>query len=109
MGKPVEITDQTFEREVFSYPGTALVDFWAPWCTPCRMVAPVLEDLALKYNGRVKIAKINVDQNPVAASRFQVQSIPTLIIFKNGKAVDRIIGALPGAQIEARLQAALES
>ena len=102
--KPLEITDATFEREVLSYPGPVVVDFWAPWCGPCRMVAPSLETLATKYNGRAKVAKLNVDENPITASRYQIQSIPTMLFFKNGNLVDRVVGALPLEQIEARLR-----
>jgi len=89
----VEVTDQTFSDEVKS--GTVLVDFWAPWCGPCKMIAPVLEELDKEIGDRVKIAKVNVDDNPESASRFGVMSIPTLIVFKNGEPVDKIIGFQP--------------
>jgi len=105
--KPVEVTDQSFEREVLSYPGTVLLDCWAPWCGPCRLVAPVLDQLAVQYAGRLKVAKLNVDQNPVTASRYAIQSIPTMLIFRNGNQIQRLVGALPKQEIEANLAAAL--
>jgi thioredoxin 2 len=97
---PVDITDQTFKDEVISYPGPALVDCWAPWCGPCQMITPVLQQLAMKYAGRIKIAKLNADENPVTASQFAIQSIPTILVFKNGKNVNRLVGALPRNEIE---------
>ncbi|RZB35462.1 MAG: thioredoxin 2 [Desulfobacteraceae bacterium Eth-SRB2] len=97
---PVDITDQTFKDEVISYPGPVLVDCWAPWCGPCQMITPVLEQLAREYAGRIKIAKLNADENPVTASQFAVQSIPTILVFKNGKNVNRLVGALPKNEIE---------
>jgi len=100
---PVDITDRTFSEQVIGDPGTVLVDCWAPWCGPCRMVAPVLEQLAKEYAGRIKITKLNVDENPLTASRYSVQSIPTMLLFKNGKLVDTVVGALPKQEIEKRL------
>ncbi|GAB7388722.1 thioredoxin [Bacillaceae bacterium] len=90
----VNITDQDFQSEVENG-GTVLVDFWAPWCGPCKMIAPVLEELDSEIGDKVKIAKLNVDENPDATSRFGVMSIPTLILFKNGEVVDKIIGYKP--------------
>ena len=104
---PVDVSDQTFSQEVLSCPGSVLVDCLAPWCGPCRMVAPVLEQLASEYAGSVKIAKLNVDENPVTASRYGVQSIPTMLLFKNGNQVDKLVGALPKQQIERHLEAVL--
>jgi len=86
----VEINDKNFDQEVAQ--GVTLVDFWAPWCGPCRMMAPVIEKLAEEFAGRAKIAKINVDENPAAATRYRVQGIPTLLIFKDGKPVDMVVG-----------------
>ena len=100
---PVDVTDDTFNREVLSHNGTVLVDCWAPWCGPCRMVSPMLEQLASEYAGRAKIVKLNVDENPRSASQFGIQSIPTLLFFKGGKQVQRLVGALPKAEIERHL------
>lgn len=90
----VNVTDQSFKNEVEST-GTVLVDFWAPWCGPCKMIAPVLEELDQEMSDKVKIAKLNVDDNPDTASRFGVMSIPTLIVFKDGQPVDKIVGFQP--------------
>lgn len=87
----VNVTDQSFTNEVEGS-GTVLVDFWAPWCGPCKMIAPVLEELDKEIGGSVKIAKVNVDDNPESASRFGVMSIPTLIVFKDGQPVDKVVG-----------------
>jgi len=99
-GKPVLITDGTFDTEVRK-PGLLLVDFWAAWCGPCLRVAPILEQMAMDLAGTLRIGKLNVDENPRTAERFQVMSIPTMLLFKDGKLVDGIVGALPRAQIEA--------
>ncbi|TMI43547.1 thioredoxin [Candidatus Bathyarchaeota archaeon] len=106
-GKPVVLTDETFEN-VKKYP-FMLVDFWAAWCGPCRLISPVVEELAHEYQGSVWVGKLNVDENPVTADRFHVQSIPTLIMFKDGVPLDRIVGALPKHLIESRLKAHLQS
>lgn len=108
--KPVVITDQTFEREVLQASGRpVLVDCWAPWCGPCRMIAPVMDQLAAESEGRYRIAKLNVDENPLTASRFQIASIPTMLIFKDGKLVDRLIGVQPKPVIAERLRLAARS
>ena len=102
--KPLVVTDATFERDVLragSRP--VLVDCWAPWCGPCRMVGPIMDQLAAESNGRYRIAKLNVDENPIIASQFQIQSIPTMLIFQNGKLVDRLVGAQPKPAIAERL------
>lgn len=104
--KPVVVTDDTFQgllAETKDLP--VLVDAWAPWCGPCRMVGPIMEQLAAEANGRYRIAKLNVDDNPRVASQFQIQSIPTMLVFKNGRLVDRIVGAQPKPAIAARLLA----
>ncbi len=106
---PLSITDASFEREVLSDRGIVLVDFWAPWCGPCLHMAPVLEDLAAGYAGKIKVAKINVDENPLSASRYDTRSIPTLLLFKKGKLVDRLVGALPRAEIEKHIVPLLKS
>jgi thioredoxin 2 len=105
--RPVEVTDRTFQREVMDWSGSVLVDCWAPWCGPCRTVAPILDQLASAYAGRVKIAKLNVDENPGTASQYGIQSIPTMLLFKGGRLLDKVIGALPKAEIERRLQSLL--
>ncbi len=103
INQPVVLTDSNFNSEVSKYP-VMLVDFWAPWCGPCRMVAPVIDQLAREYSGRVVFGKLNVDENQVVAGSFGIQSIPTMMIFKAGKVVDVIIGAMPKAQIEMKIK-----
>src|SRR5918995_1069730 len=103
-GKPVTVTDATFAAEVERSPVPVLLDLWAPWCGPCRMIAPTLEELAKEMAGRVRVAKLNVDENPSTATRFQVRSIPTLLVLKGGKEMERITGVQPKAEIERRLQ-----
>jgi thioredoxin len=107
--KPQVVTDATFAAEVVSASASmpVLVDCWAPWCGPCRMIAPPLDQLAAESGGRYKIAKLNVDENPQTSAQFQIRSIPTLLIFKHGKVVDQIIGAVPKQAIAARLGAQL--
>ena len=98
------LTELDFQNEVISSKGVALVDFWAPWCGPCRMIAPVLEELSAEYNGSAKIVKVNIDENPNLATQYNVMSIPTMIIFKDGKAVDQLVGAMPKPAIAGRLE-----
>jgi thioredoxin 2 len=102
--KPVGVTDANFAEEVERSPLPVLVDMWAPWCGPCRQVGPVVEQLATEFAGRMRVAKLNVDENPVTAARFQIQSIPALLVFKGGREVDRIIGAQPKSEILRRLE-----
>jgi len=102
-GKPIILTDATFDAEVRK-PGTILVDFWAAWCGPCLRVSPTLEAIAKDNAGKMRLGKLNVDENPRTAQRFEVMSIPTMLVFKDGKLVDGIVGALPRAQIEGVLK-----
>ena len=106
--EPIVLTDSNFASEVTKYP-IMLVDFWAPWCGPCRMVSPIIEQLSREYSGTVAFGKVNVDENQRIAASFGIQSIPTLMIFKGSKAVDVIIGAMPKAQIEIKLKQQLLS
>src|SRR5947207_6162556 len=103
MGKPQVTSDQSFEAEVIKAGTPVVVDFWATWCGPCRMVAPVLEEIANEQGDRVKIAKLDVDANPITAGRFGVRAIPTMILFKNGREADRIVGYLPKPQLMQKL------
>jgi thioredoxin 1 len=99
-GSVVELTDSTFSSEVEQADGLVLVDFWAPWCMPCRLVAPVMEQLAGAYAGRVKVVKVNVDESPGTAAAYGIRSIPTLALFKDGVPVEGVLGAVPRAELE---------
>lgn len=101
---PVTVTDETFATEVLGHPRPVLVDLWAAWCAPCRMIAPALEEIAGELMGKVRIAKLNVDENPQAHAGLQVSGIPTLVMFKGGKEVDRVVGALPPPQLRAWIE-----
>lgn len=95
-----QVSDSEFEQTVLKSDKPVFVDFWAPWCGPCRIVGPVIEELAPSYDGKVVIAKMNVDDNPAVAQKFGVTSIPTMMIFKDGQVVDRVIGALPKSELQ---------
>ncbi|MCD4675613.1 MAG: thioredoxin TrxC [Desulfobacula sp.] len=103
LSRPVNVTDNTFDREVLGASLPVLVDCWAPWCGPCKAIGPVLDELALKYRARLKIAKLNVDENPQIGSRYSISSIPTMLLVKNGRIIDTLIGALPKEQLESQI------
>ena len=108
MSKPIVIDDTNFDQNVLQAEMPVLVDFWAPWCRPCLMVAPVLDELAEEYSGKITIARMDVDQNPKTASKYGIMSIPTLLIFKTGKPVGNIIGFKPKPELKRELDAALD-
>jgi thioredoxin 1 len=107
MSKPVKVTDSTFDQDVINSQSPVLVDFWAEWCGPCKMIAPVLDELANEMAGKLTIGKLDVDHNPDTAMAYGVMSIPTLLLFKNGEMVDRIVGFQPKAQLKKRLETKL--
>ena len=104
MSNMTAVTDETFELEIEKHTGLAVVDFWATWCGPCRMIAPSLDQIATEYAGKVKVAKVDVDSNIRTATRFNVRSIPLLLFFKDGRVVDQIVGAVPKAAIESKVK-----
>jgi thioredoxin 1 len=104
MGNALAVTDESFEQEVLNSEVPVLVDFWAAWCGPCRMIAPTVDRLAVEYAGKLKVVKVDVDQNPDISGRLGVMSIPTLMVFKDGQMVERIMGALPKPAILAKLK-----
>jgi thioredoxin 1 len=105
--KPLEFTDGNFEQEVMKSEIPVLIDFWAVWCGPCRLIAPFVEELAVEYAGKVKIGKLDVDNNPDVAMKYGIRSIPTLLVFKKGEVVDRIVGAASKPKIAEKLDAVL--
>lgn len=104
MSNALAVTDTTFEDEIEKHEGLAVVDFWATWCGPCRAIAPMLDQLAVEYEGKAKVAKLDVDANQKTAMRFNVRSIPTILFFKNGKLVDTVIGAVPKPRLAEKFQ-----
>jgi len=107
MAKPQEVNDAEFDTVVIDSDLPVLVDFWAEWCGPCKMIAPVVEELAVEYDGKVKFAKMNVDDNPQTSAKYGVRSIPTLLIFDRGAPVGQIVGAVPKSVLQSRLEEAL--
>ena len=107
MNEPITIDDSNFDQIVLQADKPVLVDFWAPWCRPCLMVAPILDELAGEYSGRVSIARMDVDKNPKTAAKYNIMSIPTLLLFKNGQPVSQIIGFKPKEELKRSLDAAL--
>ena len=107
MSKPIDVDEQSFEQTVLQSKTPVLVDFWAPWCRPCLMVAPVVDELADEYSGRVNFARVNVDQNQQVAAKYNIMSIPTLIVFKNGEPVSHIVGFRPREELKQGLDAVL--
>jgi thioredoxin 2 len=103
LSRPINVTDATFDREVLGSALPVLVDCWAPWCGPCRSVGPILDQLAEKYKGRLKIAKLNLDENTGIGSRYSISSVPTLFLVKNGRILDTLLGALPREQLESAI------
>ena len=107
MAHPVTVTDTSFKAEVLESQVPVLVDFWASWCSPCKMIAPIVEELAAEYDGQVKVVKVDIDANPVTPGQFGVMSIPTLMLFRGGKAEERIVGYQPKSALKAKLEGVL--
>jgi len=105
MGHAAEFTDAAFDDDVLQSSEPVLVDFWAPWCGPCRQIAPLIDELAVQYSGKVKIGKVNVDENPETAQKYDIMNIPTLLLFKDGQVAERFVGLPPRSKLEAALQA----
>jgi len=107
MAHPIEITDDNFNEEVVNADTPVLVDFWAEWCGPCKMIAPIVEELAEEFKGKIKFTKLDVDSNPLSSQNFGIRGIPTLLIFDGGQPVDQVVGAVPKSVLKKRLEAAL--
>jgi len=108
MSAVMEVTDETFEQEVEQAEGVAMVDFWAAWCAPCRLVGPIVDELAQEYAAQVKVAKLDVDASPRTAMKFGIRSIPSILIFKDGQLVDSVVGAVPKQHLEQKLKQHLD-
>ena len=107
MAHPIDVTDDSFEEDVLKAKIPVLVDFWADWCAPCKMIAPVVEALAEEFDGKVKFTKLDVDSNPKVATSYGIRGIPTLLIFNDGQPVDQVVGAVPKSELKSRLEGAL--
>jgi thioredoxin 1 len=100
----LHLNDNNFKKEVLESPLTVLVDFWATWCGPCKMIAPIIEELSVEYQGKIKIAKINVEESPRVATQYGIMSIPTLVFFKKGKVMEQVVGALNKAELKKKIE-----
>ncbi len=107
VGQALQVSDSSWDAQVMKEPGLVMVDFWAVWCGPCQMVAPIIEELATEYAGKVKVMKLNTDENPEVAGRYQVMSIPTILFFKNGQPVEKLVGARPKRQFKETIDSLL--
>ncbi|MDO8281858.1 MAG: thioredoxin [Thermodesulfovibrionia bacterium] len=107
MGDVINVTSSSFEKDVAQAAGLVVVDFWATWCGPCKIISPIVEELATEYVGKAAFGKINTDENPDLASRFNIRGIPTLMFFKNGKNIDQLVGAVPKATLAAKINSLL--
>ena len=107
MTHPIDVTDSSFDEEVIQADTPVLVDFWADWCAPCKMIAPIVEELAGEFNGKIKFAKLDVDSNPKSASSYGIRGIPTMLIFNGGEPVDQVVGAVPKSVIKKKLEQAI--
>ena len=107
MTHPIDVTDSSFDEEVIQADTPVLVDFWADWCAPCKMIAPIVEELAGEFDGKIKFAKLDVDSNPKSASSYGIRGIPTMLIFNGGEPVDQVVGAVPKSVIKKKLEQAI--